>query len=362
MTIRPLETLNKALLSTTSHFIGEYEFEDVLFAHAWPNFSDASGAARWSEGPASRSSFVLVFMTPPIERGVGVVLPNYTWVPELFSWCLSVLYGKRFDNHGLIETIGRFNVPNLDHFSSLCRHTLPHNSHQPRADYLIPLNLAEIRRIRPVLDNAGQSQSFVLIFQSAAKFYSQALQAFERDAEVAYLHLVTAIEILSSSIESGAIELHDATTRHYLAEIESNLIDGAKIARHFRGKLLSIKRRFVRTITDLVDDNFFTRSESSAQFGRFKPESFVKTVAAAYDLRSRYVHTGVPFGAWIERSVGGVNCEVQVGRPIVDDRTYGKILANAPTFVGLERLVRYCLLRYAEQKGVFLPPDLPQNA
>jgi hypothetical protein len=174
--------------------------------------------------------------------------------------------------------------------------------------------------------------------------------------------LVTAIEILSSSIDSGAIELHDATTRHYLSEIESGLKDGARIARHFRGKLLSIKRRFVRTITDLVDDKFFTRSESSEQYGRFKPESFVKTVTAAYDLRSQYVHTGVPFGAWIERSVGGVNCEVQVGRPVVADKTYGKTLANAPTFVGLERLVRYCLLRSAEQQRAYLPSTPPKDA
>lgn len=359
MTIRPLETLNKALISTTSHFVGEYEFDDILFTLAWPNFSDASGMVRWNEGPASRSAFVLVFKTPPIVRGEGVMIPNYAWVPDLFSWYLSVLFGKRFDNHGLLESVGRFNVPNLEPFSSLCRHTLPHNSHQPRVDYLIPLNLAEISRIRPLLNEVGNEQFFIRIFQSSAKFYSQALQAFEHDAEVAYLHLVTAIEILSSSIESGAIELHDATTKHYLSEIESNLADGARIARHFRGKLLSIKRRFVRTITDLVDDDFFKRSESSAQFGRFKPESFVKTVAAAYDLRSKYVHTGAPFGGWIERSFGGSNCEVQVGRPVVDDKTYGKILANAPTFVGLERIVRYCLLRSAEQHGIFLPSTLP---
>ena len=362
MSIRPLETVNKALLSSTSSFVGEYESEGMLFTHAWPNFSDSSSSVRRAEGPASRNAFVFAFETPPLERSAGAALPNYRGMPELFSWYASLLFGKRFDNHGLTETIGLFNLPNLDHFSNFCRHTLPHNSHRPRVDFPVPLDLAEIRRISPLMTDTGPAKSFVRIFQTAAKFYAQALQTFERDAEVAYLHLVTSIEILSSLLSAPSTDLYDASTKHYLSVVEHGLPDGTKIAKHFRGKLLSIKKRFVRTITDLVDEDFFTRSESSEQFSRLKCESLVKNVAAAYDLRSQYVHTGVPFGRWIERSLGGVNCEVQVGRPVVESKSYGKTLANAPTFVGLERLVRYCLLKSAERHGAYLVPILQPNA
>jgi hypothetical protein len=38
----------------------------------------------------------------------------------------------------------------------------------------------------------------------------------------------------------------------------------------------------------------------------------------------------------------------------VDDADFGRTLAAAPTFIGLERIVRYGLLRFAEQLGVNL--------
>lgn len=354
--VRPLETVNKALLSTTSSFIGEYEGDGVLVGHAWPGFRDAAASSRRHDGPASRAAFVFVFETPPIERAVGITLPDYSGMPELLTWYLSVLFGKRFDNHGLIETIGHFSLPNLDQFSVLCRHTLPHNSRNLRADYPIPLNLGELARIKQLLAEPGPPEAFLRIFQTACKFYCQAIQTVEKDPEVAYLHLVTSVEILSSLPNSTNDTLLDPTTTQYLERIEGELRDGMKVARHFRSKLLSIKRRFVNKILELVDDAFFTRSECQQQFGRLRQENFRKLCGAAYDLRSQYVHTGVPFGSWVSSSMAGTNSEIQVGRPVVSSKSYATALANAPTFVGLERIVRFCLLKSAEKQGAYVNP------
>lgn len=354
--VRPPETINKALLSTTSSFVGEYEGDGVLVGHAWPGFRDRAASVRHHEGPASRSAFVFVFETPEIRKASGVALPDYSGIPELLCWYLSVLFGKRFDSHGLIETIGHFNLPNLDQFGILCTHTLPHNSRTPRADYPVPLNLCELSRIEPLLVEPGPPEAFLRIFQTASKFYCQAIQSFERDPEVAYLHLVTSIEVLSSLQSPSTKALHEPITAQYLQRIENELSDGPKIARHFRGKLLSIKRRFVAKIIDLVDDEFFSRSECQEQYGRLKLADFRKNCGAAYDLRSQYIHTGVPFGAWIERSMAGLNSEIQVGRPVVASKSYATALANAPTFVGLERIVRYCLLKSAEQHKIYVEP------
>lgn len=352
--VRPLETVNKALLSTTSSFVGEYEGDGVLVCHAWPGFGDQAASSRQHDGPASRAAFVFVFETPPIKPAVGVALPDYSGMPELLTWYLSVLFGKRFDNHGLIETIGHFNFPNLEQFGVLCRHTLPHNSRNSRADYPIPLNIGEIARIEKLLVEPGLPEVFIRIFQTACKFYCQAIQTFEKDPEVAYLHLVTSIEILSSLASSAPDTLLDPTTSQYLARIENELPDGSRVARHFRGKLLSIKRRFVNKILELVDDEFFTRSECREPFGRLRQENFRKLCGAAYDLRSQYVHTGVPFGSWVSRAIAGMNSEIQVGRPVVASKSYATALANAPTFVGLERIVRFCLLKSAEKQGVYV--------
>lgn len=350
--VRPLETVNKALLSTTSSFVGEYEVEGMLVSHAWPGFRDTAASSRRHDGPASRTAFVLAFDTPPIERAVGVALPNYSGMPEIFTWYLSVFFGKRFDNHGLIETIGHFFLPNLEQFGILCQHTLPHNSRKPRADYPVPLNLGELARIEHLFVEPGPSEGFLRIFQTACKFYCQAIQSFEKDPEVAYLHLVTSIEILSSLPSSTNDSLLDPTTIQYLGRIQSELSDGVKVARHFRGKLFSIKRRFVNKILELVDDEFFTRSECEEPFARLKQENFRRLCGAAYDLRSQYIHTGVPFGSWVS-AIAGTNHEIQLGRPIVASKSYATALANAPTFIGLERIVRFCLLKSAEKQGVY---------
>ena len=45
-----------------------------------------------------------------------------------------------------------------------------------------------------------------------------------------------------------------------------------------------------------------------------------------------------------------------MGRPVVEDRDFARTLAKAPTFSGLERLVRYCLLKYMALNEILLEP------
>jgi hypothetical protein len=351
MSLRPDETIQKALISTTSQLVGEYEADDVLLTHAWPDFYTASSSVRRIEGPNSRSAFILSFRTEPIPRIAGTVLPEYSPTGDVLASYLSVLYGKRFDHHGLVESIGMFRVPDLSSFGSLCNPTLPHNTHSPRVDYSIALDLSKVARIGPLLDANSLNPGFLSTFRGAAKFYLQALQNFEREPEIAYLHLITAGEILSNFREFDKQDLLDEPTKSLLDCIRMQMENGTKVASQIASKLLQVKKRFVRTIVDLVDQSFFERSESKEQFASFKAESFAKRISAAYDLRSKYVHTGQPFGSWVSRSHGNMNNEVQIGQPVVQNTEFGKILSNAPTLIGLERVVRYCLLRFAEAHG-----------
>jgi len=350
--MRPDRTIQKALISTTSRLVGEYETEEILITHAWPNYNRSSSNARTHEGPASRNAFVVVFRTPKIELEQLSPLPNYSGIPDAISWYLSVLFGKRFDNHGLIESIGFHNLPDLASYDALCTNTIPHNSHAARSDYAIPLNLTELSRIAPLFNDQGDSQTLRIV-QTASKFYAQALQAFEHDSEVAYLHLVTALEAISTLSDLKIEQLWEPATRQYMDYIESLVPDGAKIAKHFRSKLLSIKKRVVETVLGLVDDEFFSRGESLIDAGKLSSINFRKRIGAAYDLRSKYVHTGAPFGRWIDKTFGGQNIEIQIGAPVVSDRDYGRILANAPTFVGLERVTRYCILKILSDRGLY---------
>lgn len=352
--LRPDETLQKALLSTTSRFSGEYETDTVLLAHAWPASYDQSAWNRLMDGSASRSAFVFAFRTRPVEKVAGTQVSDHSPTGDIVASYLSVLYGKRFDHHGLLEGSGFFQVPDLTQFASLFVSSLPHNSHALRADYPIPLDLREFERLTPLLNAELLSPDFVQTFKGSAKFYLQALQNFEREPEVAYLHLITASEILSSFYDYDKDALLDEQTKTNLAAIRDQLPDGVAVAKQIAGNLFIIKKRFVQTITSLVDTAFFDRSESKEQHARLSSDSFGKAVGAAYDLRSKYVHTGIPFGRWVSLHLAGRNIEVQLGKPVVTDQELGKILAHAPTLVGLERIVRYCLLRFAEENGGYI--------
>lgn len=104
------------------------------------------------------------------------------------------------------------------------------------------------------------------------------------------------------------------------------------------------------TLCQLVDDPFFTRKEARKEYSVLTAAGFSKAMLCAYDLRSKYVHTGQPFGGWV-KPIGQMVEEVQTGKPVVDSADLAKTLANAPTLVGLERVLRYALLRFASKHG-----------
>lgn len=353
MSLRPDETVQKALLSTPSRFVGEYETDEVLLTHAWHSFNDLLAPIRWAEGPASRSAYILAFRTKSVDKSPGNPLPDYSPTGEEIASYLSVLFGKRFDFHGLIEGIGYYHIPNLSQFDSLAVHDLPHNSHKVRPDFNIPLNLSETGRLAPLLVGNTLPSKFIHTFHGCAKFYLQALQNFELDPEVAYLHLISAGEILSNYHDFDKPVLLDDEMKGYLKKIRIELVDGEKIAGRIEARLLFIKRRFIETINNFIDPSFFNQSEADWELGQFKPETFRQSVAAAYDLRSKYVHTGTPFGRWISLRLRGNN-EVQIAKPVLDDKDFAKVIHRAPTFIGLERLIRYCLIRFAERHGAYL--------
>lgn len=352
MTLRPNKTDYKTLLSTTSQLVGEFESSGMLLTHAWPDFLDRSFAARRTEGPASRCAFVFAFHVPEKPAQAGDIVEDFSHVGDALCACLTVLFGKRFDHHGLIEGRGIFHVPNLVQFGHLCRHNLPHNSHSPRPDFAVPLNLAEVSRLLPLL-TGSLDKKFSTTFHTCAKFYLQAIRNAESEPEVAYLHLITAGEILSNHYEYEKTDLLDDTIKAALAIIENIPTHGPKIARLFSGRLRQIKRRFLITFENLIDDDFFQRSESSDATFSFHRESFMERLAAAYDLRSRYVHTGIPFGHWASATQAGQNSEILCGTPVVrDDPRLGKLLELAPTLIGLERIIRYALFKFADENGL----------
>lgn len=356
MELRPNRAVQKVLISSTCRFYGEFEAPDLLISQAWSGlFQGKLPTERFGE--ESRNAFVCAFETTPEEPGPGVAVPSYSGYGEFVCICLAVLFGKRFDSHGLLENSGMFLLPDLRAYGQPSARWLPQNKNDARVDYGIPLNLTEISRVQRLLTGGHESEKAVRAFAGAAKFYLQALQSIEHDPEVAYLHLITAGEILSNFHEYEKAELLDDDAKKLLGRIRSSSSDGHELAEAVAGRLLAIKKRFVRTITDLVDASFFSRTQSSAPYAALKEEEFEQRIKAAYDLRSRYVHTGIPFGRWIAMPMVP-GAEVMFGSPVLEDAELAKIIARAPNYTGLERVIRYCLLRFAEANGLFNPMNV----
>lgn len=343
MSLRPDPTIHRLLISSTSHFVGEYDDGEIAVHHAWPSMASTSLV-----GASKRTALVVSFTAPEPQKRPGVVIPSYEHVGEHVGAYLAVLFGKRFDNHGVVESHGRFGLPDLGAYATPHRLDIPHNSDLLRVDIPVPLNLSETRRLYPLLHGATLDVATLTKFNAACAFYYRAIGGFEADPEVSYLHLITAGEILAGAVVVPDDQLLDQELSLALEKVSSELSDGGATARLMRRRLFQVKRRFKIVLGGLLDDSFFERSESRYEFGRLTKDTIDRRLGAAYDLRSKYVHTGESFGGWVSRAVE--NAEVQSGTPILPDPDFVKILVLAPNFIGLERIIRYYLLRFGEQR------------
>ena len=350
--LKPAWDVQKFLISASCSLAGRLDTPNLLIADASPGFGNRAIYQRLLSTENARSVFALVFRTDPSEQG-KLIIPQYDGAAEYICACLSVFYGKRFDSHGAIENSGFFGLPDLRALDLYCDPRLPQNGDATRCDLGFPLALEHFEQMLPLLFEPVARDPRVVPFRTAAKFYQQALWAAEHDLEISYLHLISAGEVLTAAVELDEWRLVDAQTRGLLARIETGMIDGAKTARSVRSKLRSIKRRFVFGLDSLIDPLMFGRSEAAHSFSRLTADSIVKRLGAAYDLRSRYIHTGQAFGTVIGPR-GYDREEVQHGQPIHPDRDFAKALAWAPTYIGLERIIRHCLLQYLERFGLTL--------
>ena len=213
MTLHPKEDITKILLSTPSYFTGEYEEENFLLSIAFGNKS------RYDH--RDQEYFILAMKTPSPDRSHSAI-PDYSATGDVFSIYLSILYGKRFDNHGLVESLGLFRLPNYLPYNDYDP-TLPFNIRNHRPDLEIPLSLDEIKRIAPLLHEGEVDPHFADVLTSAGRFYLHALQHAENQPEVAFLDLITCGEILSYFFHYDQDDLLDDELRRDLVRIEEEI-------------------------------------------------------------------------------------------------------------------------------------------
>ena len=358
--LRPEQYLHKCLISSPASLIAEYDESDLLITHAFPSVNDSIfRVTQKEENPFSRYYYVCVFRIDPPEPAPGVVVPDHSHIGHLISIALSIFYGKRFDNHGVIESHGRFSMPLLNEVTPAMQYYyFGSNNHQPRKSLSIELDW---RNCKPIIDFLTKKPNDRLkqTFFTAGKFYLSSLQSVDTDMEKAFLDLVTCGEILSNYFQYSEDEIYDSRLREMLERLAGKQVNQKDIEL-IKSRLYQVKARFNLTFKKLLNEHFFDKTESLEEFTRLTTENIESCIKAVYDLRSKYVHTGIDFGHWLVPHPAFMN-EIQLGMPVVEDKELKKILSRVPTYIGLERAMRFALLRLLHINNVYIHAELDND-
>ena len=301
------------------------------------------------DDPQIKKHFVVTFRVEEVFRPLGKakVLNDFTYIGDKLAICLSILFGKKFENSGMTTSVIH-HMPNVSVFETMTpvlasRYWYNNN---PRADLKVDLNLEQVGLIVPLLQPTEDIDSVVLrAFWVAGRYYQNALRIVNEDVEAAYLNLVTSGEVMANALADRFDPLPEGQLRSDLLRIERELDNGTELANRVRRQLRSIKKRFVLTLCQLLNDEFYSHSESPEARARLDKESIEERLGASYDLRSRHLHSGSKFSYVVDPEQYGNETHWGV-LPSADDKEMEKVFRRAPTFVGLERIIRFCLLRF----------------
>lgn len=160
---------------------------------------------------------------------------------------------------------------------------------------------------------------------------------FPRDTSIAYMSLVGAGEILTKNMTFKDEELYELDTLTFFDEVKTTL--GEEKLKLVRNSMRQIKKRYYIGMHRFFAPCLVSTNEHVHR--KLTKENFEDTLKAAYDLRSKFLHEGFRMGMHTTHNI------FEVG--LTHSRGYSQSLINllnrAPTFVALERVVRFALLK-----------------
>lgn len=192
---------------------------------------------------------------------------------------------------------------------------------------------------------SGLHQRFIL----SAKFYQQALQRADEDPTTAYLHLVSAIEVLSGDFDIGEMALaeSDPSLDRLVKRINDEELR-RDIEKAIIGNQRFIGRRFKKFILHYIDEDFW-REPTSERLRTISQAEIEKLLGRIYRQRSRTLHAGEPFPPSVNYAPHkGEEMPLGLGEMSGDRRWESS--GAVPLLHFFERLTRHVLLNYLREK------------
>jgi hypothetical protein len=352
MSLRPPDKLHRGILHTTCDVVGGYESDDLHLNIAFPQMGDEGDDIFKRHG----TFYCSYTMDTTEEIGELRLRRSPHRLGRLLADLLCLRYGKRVEFLGYIYSGGHFMQPRSVQYPvpSLKGNLHPFVSNRPRVDYpqvvrdnQDSFNLAAAELIAWIIENPQPPESEALTAcLNSVHFYAEALRTFREHPDYAYLSLVTAGEVFTGAVTPD-IDAHlDDDARALLEKIEAGC--DAKTANQVRKKLYATTARFVGALIGTLDDGFFERTESQfgmkVLMGRIKKDTIHDALRAAYVVRSRLSHAGKRPSPWIQPNQ---LTEMPMGTPYLPGEVdeWARALSMCLTHLGLERVIRYALLK-----------------
>jgi len=204
-------------------------------------------------------------------------------------------------------------------------------------------NLVELASWFDLIKTLDESSHLKFIL--ASKFYNKAIEIIEEQPDMAYLNLVSAIEVLCQDTDIGDTRIADFD-QHLFNLI--NTIENAelqnKIEEAIVGRERFIGRRFVQFILNHVDESFWNY-DLRPQLGRVEVGELPRLLKKIYKQRSDTLHSGEPFPPSVFTSpLHGCEIDFSLATMVREKRWEAKDYIPNPYF--FERLVNHVLKNY----------------
>jgi hypothetical protein len=177
----------------------------------------------------------------------------------------------------------------------------------------------------------------------ATMLYNQALELIESNAELAYLNLISAVEVLAQHhpVETPSLDSLDSRLAGLLDTVQQGPLR-KQLEEAILKRERFIRRRFVNFILDHIEQVFWDEAERP-EHGKVLPTELPELLDRIYDQRSRTLHSGQPFPP---NSLGPVALWSEI------DRSYGFSVGERkwepdefiPQIQFFERLVNHVLV------------------
>ncbi|MFZ2642301.1 MAG: hypothetical protein WA117_14985 [Verrucomicrobiia bacterium] len=348
MSLKPPDTVFRFLFTSSAWFVGESSGDSFWLTPAFPAFDRRNRIIQYPAGPYRHSHFTLSILVPEPDRTKKVVpYPVYEWVGEEVSALLGAFYGKLILNLGHTQAGRLLTVP-VSFDAAISNYAKPPFNDSPRRPKGTDLNLQNAGALLDAYIRSENDTQLTFILR-ASEFYRIALENYGDKPEIAFTMLVSALEALLDIRTYTENELYHESLLNDLKQIQETCPNGVAIVNRLKARFFQIKRKIAALVSEYVPDSFFTERETSLGFGFIKdrPE-LIERVRAAYDLRSRLLHTGDRTGLWfVEFDHQG--SEIGLGEPVLRDKELVKLLRQGVALTGMERIVSTVLRTVIER-------------